>query len=44
MWVDEHSDVVEVVVVRVEVKSGWIKSFCDFLSPAFLIISEKYSV
>ena len=36
MWVVEHPDVVEVVVVRVQVKSGWMKRFCDFLLPAFL--------
>lgn len=35
MWVVEHPDVVEVVEVRVQVKSGWMKMFCDFLSPAF---------
>ena len=40
----EHPDVVEVVVVRVQVKSGWMKMFCDFSLPAFLIIIEKYSV
>ena len=31
MWVVEHPDVVEVVVVRVQVKSRWMKRFCDFL-------------
>ena len=31
----EHPNVVEVVVVRVQVKSGWMKRFCDFLLPAF---------
>ena len=36
MWVVEHPDVVEVVVVRVQVKSGWMKRFCDFSLPAFL--------
>lgn len=35
MWVVEHPDVVEVVVVRVQVKSRWMKRFCDFLLPAF---------
>ena len=35
MWVVEHPDVVEVVVVRVQVKSGWMKRVCDFSSPAF---------
>ena len=35
MWVVEHPDVVEVVVVRVQVKSGWMKRFCDFSLPAF---------
>ena len=35
MWVVEHPDVVEVVVVRVQVKSGWMKMFCDFSLPAF---------
>ena len=30
MWVVEHPDVVEVVEVRVQVKSGWMKRFCDF--------------
>ena len=40
----EYPDVVEVVVVRVQVKSGWMKRFCDFSLPAFLIIIEKYSV
>ena len=35
-WVVEHPDVVEGVVVRVQVKSGWMKRFCDFLLPAFL--------
>ena len=44
MWVVEHPDVVEVVVVRVQVKSGWMKRVCDFLLPAFLTIIEKYSV
>ena len=34
-WVVEHPDVVEVVVVRVQVKSGWMKRFCDFSLPAF---------
>ena len=42
MWVVEHPDVVE--VVRVQVKSGWMKRFCDFSSSTFLIIIEKYSV
>ena len=43
MWVVEHPDVVE--VVRVQVKSRCMKRFCDFLSPAFLIIEfEKISV
>ena len=32
----EHPDVVEVVVVRIYVKSGWMKRFCDFSLPAFL--------
>ena len=32
MWVVEHPDVVEVVEVRVQVKSGWIKRICDFVS------------
>ena len=32
MWAVEHPDVVETVVVRVQVKSGWMKRFCDFLS------------
>ena len=36
MWVVEHPDVVEAVVVRVQVKSGWMKRFCDFSLPAFL--------
>ena len=45
MWVVEHPDVVETVVVRVWVKSGWMKRVCDFLLPAFLIIEfEKISV
>ena len=45
MWVVEHPDVVEVVVVRVQVKSRWMKRFCDFLSPAFWIMEfEKNSV
>ena len=45
MWVVEHPDVVETVVVRAQVKSGWMKRFCDFSSPAFLIIEfEKISV
>ena len=44
MWMVEHPDVVETVVVRVQVKSGWMKRFCDFSLPAFLIIIEKYSV
>ena len=35
MWVVEHPDVVEVVVVRLQVKSGWMKRFCDFSLPAF---------
>ena len=35
MWVVEHPDVVEVVVVRVQVKSGWMKRFCDFISYYF---------
>ena len=35
VWVVEHPDVVEVVVVRVQVKSGWMKRFCDFSLPAF---------
>lgn len=44
-WVVEHPDVVDVVVVRVQVKSRCMKRFCDFLSPAFLIIEfEKISV
>ena len=30
MWVVEHPNVVEVVVVRIQVKSGWMKRFCDF--------------
>ena len=30
MWVVEHPDVVEVVEVRVQVKRGWMKRFCDF--------------
>ena len=41
MWVVEHPDVVEVVVVRVQMKSGWMKRFCDFLLPVFLIIEIK---
>ena len=45
MWVVEHPDVVEVVVVRVQMKSGWMKRFCDFSLPAFLIMEfEKISV
>ena len=36
MWVVEHPDVVEVVEVRIYVKSGWMKRFCDFSLPAFL--------
>ena len=36
MWVVEHPDVVEVVVVRIYVKSGWMNRFCDFSLPAFL--------
>ena len=45
MWVVEHPDGVEVVVVRVEVKSGWMKRFCDFSLPFFWIIeSEKIGV
>ena len=35
MSVVEYPDVVEVVVLRVQVKSGWMKRFCDFSSPAF---------
>ena len=35
MWVVEHPDVVEAVGVKVQVKSGWMKRFCDFLSPFF---------
>ena len=35
MWVVEYPDVVEVVEVRVQVKSGWMKRFCDFSLPAF---------
>ena len=35
MSVVKHPDVVEVVVVRVQVKSGWMKRFCDFSLPAF---------
>ena len=35
-WVVEHPDVVDAVVVGEQVKSGWMKKFCDFLSPAFL--------
>ena len=35
MWVVEHPDVVEAVVVRVQVKSGWMKRFCDFISYYF---------
>ena len=35
VWVVEHPDIVEVVVVRVQVKSGWMKRFCDFSLPAF---------
>ena len=38
MLLVEHLDVVEVVVVRVYGKSRWMKRFCDFLLPAFLII------
>lgn len=30
VWVVEHPDVVEVEVVKVQVKSGWMKRFCDF--------------
>ena len=45
MWVVEHPDVVEVVVVRVQVKSRWMKRFCDFSLSAFLIMEfEKISV
>ena len=35
-WVVEHPDVVDVVVAGEQVKSGWMKRFCDFLLPAFL--------
>ena len=43
VWMVEYPDVVE--VVRVQVKSGWMKRFCDFLSPAFWIMEfEKNSV
>ena len=35
MWVVEHPDVVEAIVVRAYVKSGWMKRVCDFSSPAF---------
>ena len=35
MSVVEYPDVVEVVVLRVQVKSGWMKMFCDFSLPAF---------
>ena len=31
-WVVEHPDVVEVVVAGEQVKSGWMKRFCDFWS------------
>ena len=41
MWVVEHPDVVEVVVVRVQVKSGWMKRFCDFSLPAFSVMECK---
>ena len=41
MWVVEHPDVVEAVVVRVQVRSGWMKRFCDFSSPAFLLKNLK---
>ena len=40
----EHRDVVEVVVVRIYGKSRWMKMFCNFSLPAFLIIIEKYNV
>ena len=43
-WMVEHPDVVDEVVVREQMKSGWMKRFCDFLSPAFCILIEKYSV
>ena len=36
MRVVEHPDVVEVVAVGVQVKSGCMKRFCDFSLPAFL--------
>lgn len=35
MSVVEHPDVVEVVVVGVQVKSGWMKRFCNFSLPLF---------
>ena len=35
-WVVEHPDVVDVVVVGEQVKSGWMKRVCDFSLPAFL--------
>ena len=42
MWVVEHPDVVEAVVVRVQVKSGWVKRFCDFSLPAFCLWKNNY--
>ena len=42
MWVDEHPDIVEAVVVRVQVKSGWVKRFCDFSLPAFCLWKNNY--
>ena len=38
----EYPDVVEVVVVRVQVKSGWVKRFCDFSLPAFCLWKNNY--
>ena len=34
-WVVEHPDAVDMVVAGEQVKSGWMKRFCDFLLPAF---------
>ena len=42
MWVVEHPDIVEAVVVRVQVKSGWVKRFCDFSLPAFCLWKNNY--
>ena len=42
MWVVEHPDVVEVVEVRAQVKSGWMKRFCDFSLPAFCLWKNNY--